>query len=118
MISRRASDSASRCQVDVGPADTFSLAPGQDRFLRTAERPPSWTTLLQRADPERGSGDYKRLSAGAHTNLALLQGAWVEVVDAQEHADPALVQAHTWYTSLTDAYYTLLACGRRWRLKG
>lgn len=104
-------------ELTSGSPEEAPLAWGQRNGIRR-RRPPNWTTLLRLADRERGQGDYKRLSAGAHTNLGLLQFTWLEVVDAQEHSDPGLVQAHTWSTSLTGAYYTLLACRRRWRLKG
>jgi hypothetical protein len=99
-----------------GPEEAI-LAWGHRQGIRR-DRPPTRTDLLVRADPRWGKRDYKRLSAAAHTELPLLQSAWLEVVDAQENADPALIRGHTWSTSLTGAYYTLLACRRRWRLKG
>lgn len=93
------------------------LAWGQRQGIRRV-RPPKKTDLLHEADPKRGRQDYKRLSAAAHSELSVLLSTWTEVVDAEEEASPSLMQAHTWYTSLTGAYYTLLACRRRWRLKG
>lgn len=99
-----------------GPEEPI-LAWGQRQGIRRV-RPPNKTDLLHEADPGRGRQDYKRLSAAAHSELSVLLSTWTEVVDAEEEASPSLMQAHTWYTSLTGAYYTLLACRRRWRLKG
>lgn len=93
------------------------LAWGQQQGIRQ-ERPPTWTVLVHRADPQHGRAVYKRLSAGAHTRVGFLLRTWMAVVELQETANPAPAQLQTWSMSLTGAYYTLLACQRRWRLKG
>lgn len=100
----------------AGPEEAI-LAWGQRQGIRRV-RPPKKTDLLHEADRKRGRQDYKRLSAAAHSELSVLLSTWTEVVGAEEEASPSLMQAHTWYTSLAGAYYTLLACRRRWGLKG
>lgn len=110
-----------RVAPDLGMTDEriglAALRWGERRGIKRATYP-QLTSLLTKMANNTGQGDYKRLSAIAHSRATATIAAHMAVVEAQERNDMTTVVGATWMPSLAAVRYSMGAVMLRNKLYG
>lgn len=81
------------------------------------DKPMPYTEMLLYASPTTGKGDYRRLSAVAHSTAYAIVGTWMEVVQAQ-NGNLGPIRVHALMAAAAATRYVIFATGGAVRTVG